>query len=168
MNTPHHVPAGFSVGRDLLGYTLGATPSADAWLATFTGSLMQQPTAAHATDAFMSGLRFYTPAFVAEIAALPPVESRLPPIPGRTAQAIYTATGSIVIAVYQTLIRRNGGREKIQAAFAQAVDGLLAAYHPDLSSTNGVRYLKRRPDDSDNRIASGRPSLVAPIISTPL
>ena len=168
MNTPHHVPAGFSVGRDLLGYTLGATPSADAWLATFTGSLMQQPTAAHATDAFMSGLRFYTPAFVAEIAALPPVESRLPPIPGRTAQAIYTATGPIVIAVYQTLIHRNCGREKIQAAFAQAVDGLLAAYHPDLSSTNGVRYLKRRPDDSDNRLASGRPSLVAPIISTPL
>lgn len=168
MNTPHHVPAGFSVGRDLLGYTLGATPSADAWLAAFTRSFLQQPTAAHATDAFMSGLRFYTPAFVAEIAALPPVESRLPPIPGRTAQAIYTATGPIVIAVYQTLIRRNGGREKIQVAFAQAVDGLLAAHHPDLSSTNGVRYLKRRPDDSDNRIASGRPSLVAPIISTPL
>ena len=140
MTTPQHLTAGFSVGRDLLGYTLEATPSADAWLAAFTGSFMQQPTAAHATDAFMSGLRFYTPAFVAEITALPLVESRLPPITGRTAQAIYTATGPIVVAVYQTLIRHNGGREDIQTAFAQAVDGLLAAYHPDVYSPNGIRY----------------------------
>jgi hypothetical protein len=127
---PHSVSAGFSAGRDLLGYTPGATPPADAWLATFTGSLLQQPTAAHGTEALMSGLRFYTAAFVAEIAALPPVEARLPPLPGHTAQAIYTATGPIIVTVYQTLILRQARREEIEAAFAQAAAELIAAYHP--------------------------------------
>lgn len=140
MTTPHPVPTGFSAGRDLLGYTLGATPPADAWLAAFTGSLLQQPTAAHGTEALMSGLRFYTAAFVAEIAALPPVEARLPPLPGNTAQAIYTATGPIIVSVYQTLIRRKAGREEIQAAFAQAAAELIAAYHPDLHRAHRVRY----------------------------
>jgi hypothetical protein len=140
MNSPYHLTADNSAGRDLLGYTPGATPSADAWLAAFTGSLLRQPTAAHATEAFMSGLRFYTPEFVAEIAALPPVESRLPPITGRTAQAIYTATGPIIVAVFQTLIRRNASRADTQAAFARAVEGLLATIHPDSHSTSGVRY----------------------------
>jgi hypothetical protein len=131
MNIPNHVPAdfSFSAGRDLLGYTPEATPGADAWLAAFTRSFMQQPDAAHATEAFMSGQRFYTPAFVAEIAALPPVESRLPPLAGRAAQGIYTATGPIIVAVYQTLIRRKASHADIQAGFAQAVEGLVSAYH---------------------------------------
>ena len=157
MNSPRHLIADISVGRDLLGYTPGATPSADAWLATFTGSVMQQPTAAHATEAFMSGLRFYTPAFVAEIAALPPVESRLPPLSGHTAQAIYTASGPIIVTVFQTLIRRNASRAATQAAFARAVDELLAAHHPGLHSTYGVRYQERRPDVADSGNERRRP-----------
>jgi hypothetical protein len=140
MTTPHLIPAGFSAGRDLLGYTRGATPPADAWLAAFTGSLIKQPTAAHGTEALMSGLRFYTAAFVAEIAALPPVEARLPPLPGTTARAIYTATGLIILTVYQTLIRRKAGRAEIRAAFARAAAELITTYHPDVAHAHGVRY----------------------------
>lgn len=146
MTTPHPVPAGFSAGRDLLGYTHGATPPADSWLAAFAGSLMQQPTAAHGTEALLSGLRFYTAAFVAEIATLPPVEERLPPLPGRIAQAIYTATGPIIVAVYQTLIRRQAGQEEIHAAFAQAATELIAAYHPTYPTRTGADPSPVRPE----------------------
>ncbi len=140
MTIQHYIPAEFSAGRDLLGYTNTATPSADVWLATFAASLMQEPTAAHGTDALMSGLRFYTPAFVAEIAALPPVEARLPPLAGSTVRAIYTATGPIIVTVYRTLIQRQAGREEIQAAFAQAASELVATYQHDLQSTNRIKY----------------------------
>jgi hypothetical protein len=139
LTTPHHPPAEFRAGRDLLDYTFTATPSADVWIATFATRLVQQPTAAYATDALMSGLRFYTAAFVAEIAALPPVASRLPPLTSHAVQAIYTATGPIIVAVYQNLIRRNAEPVEIQAAFAQAAEGLLTTFHTDVSSTNGGR-----------------------------
>src|SRR5947209_4815677 len=99
----------FGGSRDMLGYTPGATPSADAWLGTFTTDFIAYADGTHGAHALMSGLRFYTAAFVAEIAALPPVESRLPPVSGPVARAIYTATCPIILDVYQTQIRKHTG-----------------------------------------------------------
>ena len=119
----------FGGSRDMLGYTPGATPSADAWLGTFTTDFIAHADGTHGAHALMSGLRFYTAAFVAEIAALPPVESRLPPVSGPLARAIYTATRPIILDVYQTQIRQHTGNAEILAAFTRAMPGLLATYH---------------------------------------
>ena len=77
----------------------------------------------------MSGLRYYTPAFMAEIAALPPVESRLPPLAGSAVRAIYTAAQPILLAVYATHIGRQAEPAAVRAAFAHAMPGLLAHSH---------------------------------------
>src|SRR4051794_4802555 len=79
----------FGAGPDLLGFAAAATPTADEWLAAFTGYFIRHPQAKLGASALMSGLRFYTAAFVAEIGALPSVEFRQPPLPGRIPNAIY-------------------------------------------------------------------------------
>jgi hypothetical protein len=114
---------------DTLGFAAGAAPSADEWLAAFTGNFMGQPNAEHATLALMSGVRFYTPAFVAQLAALPPINARQPAITGNIPRAIYTATGPIIAAVYQNLISRHAGRADIEAAFARATPALVGRYN---------------------------------------
>jgi hypothetical protein len=126
MPTPHPLDPHIGAGRDLLGYTPSATPSADTWLATFARDFVAHADGAHGADALMSGLRYYTPAFMAEIAALPPVESRLPPLPGSAARAIYTAAQPILLAVYATQIGPQAEVAAIRAAFAHAMPGLLA------------------------------------------
>jgi hypothetical protein len=114
---------------DTLGFAAGATPSADEWLAAFTGNFMGQPNAAHSTLALMSGVRFYTPAFVAQIAALPPITARQPAITGNIPRAIYAATGPIITNVYQNLISRHADRAAIEAAFARATPALVDRYN---------------------------------------
>src|SRR5215212_2266044 len=113
MNSQNQFDTDFGGGRDMLNYTPGATPSADVWLAAFTTDLMGHADADHGAQALMSGLRFYTSAFVAELAALPPVEARLPPLPGSGARAIYTATSPIIRDVYEQLIRRHASHAEI-------------------------------------------------------
>jgi len=114
---------------DMLDFATGATPSADEWLVAFTGSFMQHPEVAHATNTLMSGLRFFTAEFVADVASLPSPETRRPQLAGRIPRAIYTATGPIIQDVYQKLISGNAGRSQIQAAFAQAVPVLVGEYN---------------------------------------
>src|SRR5689334_21280481 len=97
----------FDPGTDLLGFTTTATPDADEWLTAFTTYFMRNPQAKPAARALMSGQRFFTAAFVAEIGALPSVEFRQPALPGRIPNAIYTSTRPIIATVYQNLISRN-------------------------------------------------------------
>ncbi|HMA33897.1 MAG TPA: hypothetical protein VKY74_05390 [Chloroflexia bacterium] len=140
MTTPNPLDTHFSGSRDMLGYTPGATPSADAWLATFTRDFLAHAEGTHGAHALMSGLRFYTAAFVAEIAALPPVALRLPPIAGSVAQAIYTATQAIILDVYETQIRRQAEHADILAAFTQAMPALVAQYHNTPATDTGIGY----------------------------
>ena len=84
--------------------------------------------------------RFYTPAFMAALAALPPVEMRRLHVAGTIPRAIYTATGPIIADAYQKLIGRNAGHAEIQAAFAQAPPALAAQYN-QTSDTSNVRRL---------------------------
>jgi hypothetical protein len=121
--------ARFGPQPDLLGFTPTATPDADTWLTAFTGNFMSHPTAAHGADALMSGLRFYTLAFVAELQALPSIDVRQPRLAGRIPRAIYATTGPIIVDVYQNLISRNTGHGAIQAAFLQAMPGLVNQYN---------------------------------------
>ena len=125
----HRLVARFGPQSDLLGFAPSATPDADTWLTAFTGNFMSHPTAAHGTDALMSGLRFYTPAFVAELKALPSIDVRQPPLAGRIPRAIYTTAGPIIVDVYQNLISRNTGHREIQTAFLQAMPGLVNQYN---------------------------------------
>jgi hypothetical protein len=113
---------------DMLGFAADATPSADEWLAAFTADFVRYPAAEHGARALMSGLRFYTAGFVAEIAALPPVSARQPALVGKDLCAVYTATGPIIADVYQNLIRHNAPRDDIQDAFAQSMPGLIGHY----------------------------------------
>ena len=128
MDIWQQLTARFDTGPDLLGFDATATPTADEWLAAFTAYFLRHPEAKQGVRALMSGRRFYTPAFVAEVAALPSVELRQPPLPGRIPNAIYTATRSIIAAVYQDRISRSAGRPEVQAAFAQAMPGLIGQY----------------------------------------
>src|SRR3954447_25179871 len=80
---------------DLLGFAAGATPSADEWLAAFTRHFMSNPEAAQGTQALMAGLPFYTPAFVAALAALPPGGTPQHPIAGTIPREIYTTAGPL-------------------------------------------------------------------------
>jgi hypothetical protein len=125
MNLWTRLTARFGPQADMLGFAPTATPTADAWLTAFTDNFMSRTTAAYGADALMSGLRFYTADFVAQLQALPPIATRQPPFPGRIPQAIYTAAGPIIVDVYQAVISRNGGRAEIRAAFTQAMPGLL-------------------------------------------
>lgn len=120
--------ARFTAKPDLLGFAPGATPAADAWLAAFTDDFMRAPDAAHGAQALMSGLRFYTAAFVAELAALPPVGSRRPAIVGAIPREVYTATGPIIAGVYAQFISRDAPPAQIQAAFARETPALVACY----------------------------------------
>ncbi len=139
MNDPDQFADRFGAGRDMLGYTPGATPSAEAWLETFTKDFIAHSAdAAHSARALMSGLRLYTPAFVAEIAALPSVDRRMPPITSSVARAVYTATGPIILDVYERLIRRNAARADIQAAFTAAMPALLAQYQAALQTASAT------------------------------
>jgi hypothetical protein len=128
MDIWNRVTTRFNSGPDVLGFTATATPAADEWLAAFTTYFMKHPQAKPGVRALMSGLRFYTAPFVAELGALPSVELREPALPGRIPNAIYTSTRSIIAAVYQTRISRNAGRQEVQAAFAQAMPGLIGQY----------------------------------------
>jgi hypothetical protein len=128
MDIWNQITARFATGPDLLGFEATATPAADEWLAAFTTYFLRHPEAKHGVRALMSGLRFYTPAFVAEVTALPAVELRQPPLPGRIPNAIYTATRSIIASVYQERISRQAERQAVQAAFAQAMPGLIGQY----------------------------------------
>jgi hypothetical protein len=110
---------------DLLGFTPTATPTADVWLHAFTDSFMSRSTAAYGTDALMSGLRFFTADFVAQIQALPPIDARQPPLPGRIPRAVYATVGPIIVDVYQNVISHKAGRGEIRTAFLQAMPGLL-------------------------------------------
>lgn len=129
MNIWNRLTASFGPRADVLDFAQGATPSADEWLVAFTDSFMQRPDAVHATRTLMSGLRFFTAQFVANIASLPSPETRRPPIGGSIPRAIYAATGPIIEDVYEKFIRRSAGRAQIQAAFAQAVPVLVGAYN---------------------------------------
>src|SRR5690348_13967878 len=121
--------ARFGARPDLLGFAATATPTADEWLGAFTGRFMQHPDTADGTQALLSGLRIYTPDFMAQLAALPPVAARRPPIMGNIPQAVYTATGPIILDVYQRLLSQSADRREIQAAFTQAVPALVQRYN---------------------------------------
>ena len=125
MNLWTRLTARFGPQSDMLGFAPMATPTADVWLYAFTDNFMSRSTAANGADALMSGLRFYTPAFVAQLQALPPIDSHQPPLPGRIPRAVYTTAGPIIVDVYQNVISRNGGRAEIRTAFMQAMPGLL-------------------------------------------
>ncbi len=129
MNIWNQLTASFVPRADMLDFAQDATPSADEWLVAFTESFMRFHDAEHATRTLMSGLRFFTAEFVADIASLPSPETRQPPIGGSIPRAIYAATGPIIEDVYQKVIRRNAGRGQIQAAFAQAVPVLVGEYN---------------------------------------
>jgi len=133
MNILNRLTAGFGPRADALDFAQDATPSADAWLVAFTDSFMQRPDAEHATRTLMSGLRFFTAEFVANIASLPSPETRQPPIGGSIPRAIYKATGPIIEDVYQKFIRLNAGRGQIHSAFAQAVPALVGEYNHSMS-----------------------------------
>jgi len=132
MNIWNKLTARLGPRADMLAFAPDATPSADEWLVAFTESFVRRPDSAHATNTLMSGLRFFTAEFVANIASLPSPETRRPPIGGRIPRAIYTATGPIIQDVYQKLISRNAGRGQIQAAFAQAVPVLVGEYNKSM------------------------------------
>src|SRR5690242_16265878 len=134
--------ARFGDRADVLGFAPEAAPSADEWLVAFTRYFTRRPDVARGAQALMSGLRFFTADFVAALAALPPGEKRHPAIPGNISQAVYTATGPIIGAVYEQLIRRNAGRAEIQAAFLAAAPGLLGRYDGAVYVTSGahLRY----------------------------
>ena len=132
MNIWNRLTTLFGLRADMLDFAPDATPSADDWLVAFTESFVRRPDAAHATNTLMSGLRFFTAEFVAGVASLPSPETRRPPIGGRIPRAIYTATGPIILDVYQKLISRNAGRGQIQAAFAQAVPVLVGEYNQSM------------------------------------
>jgi hypothetical protein len=65
MNLWTRLTARFGPQSDMLGFAPTATPTADVWLYAFTDNFMSRSTAANGADALMSGLRFYTPTFVA-------------------------------------------------------------------------------------------------------
>jgi len=132
MNIWNKLTARFGPRADMLAFAPDATPSADDWLVAFTENFVRRPDAAYATNTLMSGLRFFTAEFVANIASLPSPETRKPPIGGRVPRAIYTATGPIIQDVYQKLISRNAGRGQIQAAFARAVPVLVGEYNKSM------------------------------------
>jgi hypothetical protein len=132
--------ARFGAQPDLLGFAATATPSADAWLGAFTDRFMQHPDTVAGTQAFMSGLRFYTADFMTQLAALPPVATRRPPIMGNIPCAIYTATGPIILDVYERLIRQHADRRTIEAAFTQALPALIQQYNATTYTANGVGY----------------------------
>ena len=121
--------ARFGPQPDLLGFAADAHPAADAWLETFTDDFMRNPDAVHGAAIMMSGLRFFTADFVAQIAALPPVATRRPAIAGRIPRDVYSAAGPIIAGVYQTCISRNAAHAEIQAAFAQAMPLLTSRYN---------------------------------------
>ena len=148
MDLWNKLTAGFGSHADLLGFASTARPTADEWLAAFTGNFMQHPDATHGTQALMSGLRFYTPEFMAAVTAIPPVATRKPLLAGNIPQAIYTATGPIIATVYQNLISRNAARSEIQAAFTQAMPSLLAQYNHTSYSSNGVGYQRSQPQSA--------------------
>lgn len=133
MNIWKRLAARFGPQVDMLGFAPDATPSGDQWLVAFTESFVRHPDAVHATNIFMSGLRFFTAEFVAGVASLPSPETRQPPIGGRIPRAVYTATGPIIADVYQKLISQNAGRGQIKAAFAQAVPVLVGEYNHSMS-----------------------------------
>lgn len=122
-------PARLDTRPDLLGFAAAATPSADAWLVAFTDYFVQHPDADAGVRALLSGLRFYTAAFVAELTALPAGAAHQPPLPGPAACAVYAATAPIIADVYEHLIRHNAPRANIADAFAQSLPGLLGHYH---------------------------------------
>jgi len=128
MNIWHQLTARLGPRADMLDFSPSAAPSADEWLVAFTKSFIRRPDAAHATNTLMSGLRFFTAEFVANIASLPSPETRQPPIGGSIPRAIYKTTGPIIEDVYHRLISRDAGREQIQAAFAHAVPALVGEY----------------------------------------
>jgi hypothetical protein len=138
MPTWPQVTARFGAHSDMLGFAPAATPSADEWLVAFTRHFLRHPDVAYGAQALMSGLRFYTADFVAALAALPPGESRHPAISGNRPQAIYTATGPLIAAVYEQAIRRNAGRAEVQAAFTAAAPGLLGHYDGAVYVTSGA------------------------------
>lgn len=121
-------PARLGARPDLLGFATAA-PTADAWLLAFTDYFMQHPDTDSGVRALMSGLRFYTAAFVAEIAALPPAATHQPALPSPAACAVYTATAPIIADIYQNLIRHDAPRDDIADAFGQSLPGLISHYH---------------------------------------
>ena len=129
MNIWNQLTARLSPRADMLDFAPEAKPSADEWLVAFTSSFMSRPDAGHATNTLMSGLRFFTAEFVANIASLPSPETRQPPIGGSIPRAIYTATGPIIQDVYHRLISRNAGHGQIRDAFAQGVPVLVGEYN---------------------------------------
>ena len=140
MNTWERFTGLFGTKRDMLGFTAAATPTAEEWLDAFTTNFMQYPNAEHGAQALMSGVRFYTPAFVAQLAALSPVTAHQPAITGTIPRAIYTATGPLISGVYENLISRHGGQAEMQTAFTTAAAQLVKEYQQDSYSTNGVKY----------------------------
>src|SRR3954453_21017246 len=68
--------ARFGPKTDMLGFAPAAQPSAREWLVTFTDDFMAHADATHSTAALMSGLRFFTPEFVSEIALPLPAHER--------------------------------------------------------------------------------------------
>jgi hypothetical protein len=113
---------------DLLGFGPSASPTADEWLAAFTDQFIRHPTQVFGTAALMSGVRFFSRPFIVEIAALGPVETRSPMIPGYIPQAIYRTVGPIICQVYAQQIRHNAEPAQIEAAFTAAVPELLDRY----------------------------------------
>jgi hypothetical protein len=129
----------FGGRRDRLGFAAADRPSADEWLAAFTRHFLGQPPAEQGRAAFIAGLRFYTADFVAAVAALPPVALRQRPLLGNGSQAIYTATGPIIAAVYQRFIAKNAGRAAIGAVFTDAAPALLDGHDGASYLTSGTQ-----------------------------
>lgn len=129
MNMWNQITARFGPKADMLGFAADATPSAHEWLVAFTTDFMGHADAAHSTQALMSGLRFYTPDFMAQIAALPPIETRPYEVAGNIPRAVYTLTGPAIVDVYQKVISRSVERGQVQAAFAQFAPVLVGRYN---------------------------------------
>jgi hypothetical protein len=136
MNILNRLTARFGPQLDPLGFGPAASPTADEWVAAFTDNFIRHPTTTFGTQALMSGLRFYSPPFIAEIGALGPVEARYPAIPGYIPQAIYTAVGPIICRVYAEQISRNAGAEQIEAAFTAAMPELIDRYSRTWAADN--------------------------------
>jgi hypothetical protein len=105
--------ARFGVTPALLGFNRDARPAADEWLAAFTAAFTSQQNVA-----------LPAPARGAARAAHPLLVMSAPPRAGGRPGVIYTATGPILAAAYQTLIHRRA--EPRDAPAGRASPGTLA------------------------------------------
>src|SRR5688500_15232915 len=118
MNIMQRFAGRFGPQPDMLGFTPDAKPTAHEWLIAFTDDFMGHADAAHSTQAFMSGMRFYTPACMTALAELPALETHERTVHGRIPEAIYKAAAYLVGDAYTRLISRNSAQSMVRARFS--------------------------------------------------